>query len=89
MPVTYEKSLARFAEVCTVEEAMEVQEWLGRHKAPRIDLSACTHLHTAVLQVLMAARPQLAAAPEDPFLRRWVAPLLDTGRPRPRRGDPA
>jgi hypothetical protein len=76
MPLVYEKNMARFVDACTVEEAMEFQEWLGGVKAPRVDLSACTHLHTALFQVLLAARPKLSAPPQDPFLARWVAPLL-------------
>lgn len=76
MPVVLERNLARFVDVCTVEEVMTVHEWLLKHKSARIDLSACTHMHTALLQLLLAVRPKLAAAPTDAFLAAWVAPLL-------------
>jgi hypothetical protein len=37
--------------------------------ATAVDLSACEHIHAAALQVLLALRPRLAAAPADPWLR--------------------
>jgi hypothetical protein len=45
-----------------------------------VGLKACTHLHSAPLQVLLALRPKIGALPEEPFLARWVAPLLKGGR---------
>lgn len=76
MPVRFDSDLARFEAACTVEDALPLAEWLETAAAPRVDLSACTELHTALLQLLLAARPGLAAAPEDAFLARWVGPLL-------------
>jgi hypothetical protein len=81
MPVVIERNLARFVDICTVEEAMTVHEWLLAHKTARIDLSACTHLHTSLLQLLLAVRPKLAAPPADAFLAAWVAPLLQAREP--------
>ncbi len=76
MPIRFDPDLARFEAACTAEEALPLAEWLEAAAAPRVDLSACTELHTALLQLLLAARPALAAAPEDAFLARWVGPLL-------------
>jgi len=76
MPLIYEKNTVRFVDTCTVDEALEFQEWLGVHKSPQVDLSACTHFHTALFQVLLATRPKLTGSPVDPFLARWVEPLL-------------
>lgn len=76
MPIRFEGRTARFDGACAVDEAMPLAEWLEGTEAPRIDLASCTALHTALLQVLLAARPALAAEPEDAFLRAWVAPLL-------------
>lgn len=76
MPVRFDSDLARFEAACTVEDALPLAEWLEAAAAPRVDLSACTELHTALLQLLLAARPALAAAPADVFLARWVGPLL-------------
>jgi len=76
MPLLYEKNTVRFVDTCTVDEALEFQEWLGVAEAPRVDLSACTHLHTALFQILLAVRPKRIGSPVDPFLARWVEPLL-------------
>ena len=35
-----------------------------------VDWSACGQLHTAVVQVLLAARPPMEGNPGTPFLRR-------------------
>ncbi len=76
MPLVFTESRVRFEAVCTVEDALPLLEFLKVSAAPEIDLSACTHLHTALLQLLLAARPRLASPPADPTLARWVAPLL-------------
>ena len=39
-------------------------------------MRACTNVHTAVLQVLMATQPKITAFPEEPFLARWIAPAM-------------
>lgn len=77
MPLVFTKTLARFEEVCTVEEALPLLEFLNKAKTPKIDLSACTYLHTALLQLLLISRPKVSAPPNDPVLARWVVPLLD------------
>jgi hypothetical protein len=41
-----------------------------------IDLSNCAYLHTALLQLLLTARPKVAAAPADSPLARWILALL-------------
>lgn len=77
MPILYEDGgLARWVEVCTIEEAEGLLTWLREHPDGAVDLAACTHLHTALCQLLLAARPALLQPPGDPFLRQWVLPLL-------------
>jgi len=72
MPLVLTETSARFEEVCTVEDAMEFIEYLRRNEAASVDLSACTYLHTALLQLLRLARSRITAAPTDPFLARWA-----------------
>ncbi len=81
MPIRFEGASARFEGACTVDEALPLAEWLEAMAAGEalIDLGACTDLHTALLQLLLVARPAVAAEPQDAFLRRWVAPLLVRG----------
>lgn len=77
MPIRFEERKAVFDGDCALEEAMPLAEWLEAGPAA-VDLSACTGLHTALLQLLLAGGVRLDAAPADPFLARWVAPLLPT-----------
>ena len=61
--------------VCTVEDAdVLMQELLAG--ATHVDWSGCTHLHTACLQVLLAARPSVRGKPDNPAIARWLAPIL-------------
>jgi hypothetical protein len=77
MPLVFTDTEARFEDVCTVEDALPLFEFLTNSEAPQIDLSACTYLHTALLQLLLVAGPRIAAPPADPSLARWVVPLLN------------
>ena len=76
MPIRFEDQTARFDSACSVDEAIPLAEWLAATEAPRVDLGRCTGLHTALLQVLMAARAPVAAEPEDAFLKSKVMPVL-------------
>ncbi len=80
MPLVFTETEARFEDVCTVEDALPLFEFLKNSEASAVDLSACTYLHTALLQLLLTARPGITAPPADPGLARWVTPLL-TGKP--------
>jgi hypothetical protein len=63
------------AGACTVEDA-ETLFNQALEGADAIDISGCTFLHTACLQVLLVARLQLIGTPADPALARWIAPFL-------------
>jgi len=60
---------------CTVEDAETLFNQV-LEGAEAIDVSGCSFLHTACLQVLLAARLRLTGTPADPALARWVAPFL-------------
>lgn len=80
MPLQFGSRTAILSGVVTIDDTESLATWLrtcGSARTPaRVDLAAATHLHTAVLQAMMAARVQVSASPTDPFLRAWVAPLL-------------
>lgn len=81
MPILYSDSAATFSEVVGVEEAEVLLAWLQEHPAGRLDLTACTHLHAAAVQVMMAARPAITAWPSNDGLAAWLmsafpAPLI-------------
>lgn len=76
MTITYHNDCAQLSGAATVEEAEGLLAWLLEQSAPRVDLSGCTHCHAAVLQLLMAAAPRVAAWPDDAGLAAWLRPVL-------------
>jgi len=76
MPIEFKKKVALFQDVVAVDEAEGLLEWLQKRPGAKIDLAACTHLHPANLQVLMAAQPIIVAWPETPDFRAWLEPVL-------------
>ena len=76
MAIEYKKNLAVFSDVVSVEDAEALLEWLQKKSAAHVDLSACTHLHPANLQVLMAAKPAISAWPIDIGLAAWLKSAL-------------
>ena len=70
---------------CAAEDAETLLEHLQAQPAGQgatVDWSACIGLHTAVLQVLMAARPTIRGACGDPFVRDW--PCFERAMAAPR-----
>jgi hypothetical protein len=80
MPLVIEGNLVQFQEVCAVEDAMPLLDCLRTQDGVGVDLGGCTYLHTALLQLILLARPSIARAPTDPFLSRWLAPLTTWDR---------
>ncbi|WP_426191023.1 hypothetical protein [Massilia sp. DWR3-1-1] len=76
MPIIYTDELARFDGIASVEEAELLLEWVQTHPHGAADLAACTHLHAADLQVLMAGAVRIAAWPTDDTLRSWLGCAL-------------
>jgi len=70
-----EKTAYLFGNV-SAEEAETLLGWLQREKNASVDLSDCTHLHTANLQVLMAAQPNIIIWPQDQELAFWLKNAL-------------
>ncbi|MDR3514207.1 MAG: hypothetical protein P4M00_00195 [Azospirillaceae bacterium] len=76
MPLCFGTDAVAFKQDCLVEEALPLLEFLQAHPGAPVNLFACTHLHSAVLQVLMALRPSIVALPGEAFLRRWLTPVF-------------
>lgn len=76
MPIEYKRKQAIFQDIVSVEDAEELLGWLQKRTSAKVNLSACTHLHPANLQVLMAAKTQIAAWPKDKDLHAWLESAL-------------
>jgi hypothetical protein len=65
---------------CPVEDAEVLLRLLQAQPQGPVDWSACTRLHTAVLQVLMAAAAPMRGECGDAFVARW-SPVDAAARP--------
>jgi hypothetical protein len=74
--MTFKRNTALFADIIGVEDAETLLAWLHRHPKPKLDLSGCTHLHAAPLQVLMAAAQPVGRWPTDAALAAWLKSAL-------------
>jgi hypothetical protein len=77
MSIEYTKKAACLSEFVSVEAAEGLLEWLQANPKGKVDLAACKHLHAANLQVLMAAKPNITAWPEDADLALWLRCALE------------
>ncbi len=68
MGIRYLKKHAALEDIVTVEDAETLMTWLKAQPKPAVNLSKCKHLHAAVLQVLLALRPQVIGEVSDPWL---------------------
>ena len=75
MTIRRDEDTIHLDDVCAVEDAEVLVQELGAGAAC-IDWSGCTHLHTACLQVLMAAGVPMRGVPANATLARWGAALL-------------
>ncbi len=75
MPLIFGEDQVLIEGICSVEDAMPLLEFLQAHAGASVDMRACSHLHSAALQVLLAAA-RVTQLPQEDFLRRWLTPLL-------------
>jgi hypothetical protein len=61
---------------CPSDDAEPLLQLLLASPEATVDWRACRGAHTAVVQVLMAARPKLSGPPADARLMEWVEPIL-------------
>jgi hypothetical protein len=61
---------------CSVEDAEPLLQLLNATPQALCDWSRCSHLHTAVLQVLLATRPALVGPCGDPWIEQWIGPSI-------------
>lgn len=76
MPIEQRKNKIYLKDTVGVEDAETLLAWLQKKPSLGIDLSACTHLHPANLQVLLAAKARVLAWPTDAQLRGFIESAL-------------
>lgn len=59
---------------CPVEDAETLLQLLQSTPTAPCDWTRCSHLHTAVVQVILAARPALIGPCGDAWIEQWVSP---------------
>lgn len=76
MPIRHLKLTAIFEGVCTIEEAEELKTWIGDRRHVLVDLSDAGHVHTAIVQVILASNAvRITAMPQgNPLLFTILAP---------------
>lgn len=62
--------------VCPVEDAETLASLILEDPTAPVDWTACTHMHTAVYQVLLRLRPGILGTCGDPFIERWLHPSV-------------
>jgi hypothetical protein len=63
---------------CPAQDAETLAELLIKQRSRLVDASACTSLHGAVLQALIAFRPKLQSVPDDAATRLLFSQALLT-----------
>lgn len=79
MPMDLSDTAAVLTGICEVGEAETLLTWLQAHPQGPVDVSGCEHAHTAIVQVLMAARPTLIGGREGDDGRAWLGALRHVG----------
>ena len=76
MSVTGDAQTITLAGHCGIDDVEPLLDLLQSQPRHLVDLSRATHLHGAVLQLLLVFGPPLAGAECEPFIAKWLMPLL-------------
>lgn len=73
MPLEIDQNILRLRGRCRLEEAEQLRDALQQYPNAILDLSACTEMHTGIVQILLACKITPSAWPEHPFYGNWLA----------------
>lgn len=76
MSIEFNDTVALLRDIVSVEDAEPLLAWLTAGPDRAVDLSGCTHLHPANLQVLLATRARVLARANDATLDAWLQSVL-------------
>ena len=80
MSVRVEGQTIHVEGTASVGDAEPLLAALLEQPARTVDLGKATHLHSAVVQLLLALEPVTIGQPADRFYETHIATLLDTGK---------
>jgi hypothetical protein len=61
---------------CPVDDAEDLLRLLLLDPSSAVDWRTCDDAHTAVIQVLLAARPKVLGPPRAMLLSKWIEPII-------------
>lgn len=61
---------------CGADDAEVLQQQLLATPGATVEWSACEHLHSAVVQVLLVGAPVMRGVPKNAFLATHIAPIF-------------
>ncbi|MEM0906498.1 MAG: hypothetical protein AAGJ94_03980 [Pseudomonadota bacterium] len=74
MPIRFLTSTAICEGICTIEEAEMLQSWLKDRRSVLVDLGNADHVHTAIVQVILASpNAVISALPKNTLFRDVLA----------------
>jgi hypothetical protein len=76
MAMTFKGNMAHLEGTVGAEQAEILLGWLQKHPKGKLNLTECTHIHAAQLQVLMAAKTPVSEWPKDESLTKWLKSAL-------------
>lgn len=72
MALEFTDTVATLSGVAPVQDAEPLLEWLQANPGGALDLTACEHLHAAVLQVILRTGVTIRSEPADRDLATWL-----------------
>lgn len=76
MSVRLETEIVHLTGDCRVEDAEPLLGFLQSGPDRVVDVREAGHLHTAVVQVLLALKPQVIGPTRDLFTQSWLMPFI-------------
>ena len=76
MSVSLEADTIVLSGICAVDDAEPLLSMMQRNPDFPVDIAGATHLHAAVLQLLIAFGREPIGETNDSFLNQWIVPLV-------------
>ena len=76
MSIELKKKVAVCKDICSIEEAETLLGWLIEQPSGKLNLKQLKHMHTAIVQVIIATKASVSVWPEDANVCRNIQWLL-------------